>query len=139
MTFASSTHQHRPRSGEAPRDKRAGAQRGTKQMWIVRFALHRPYTFVVLSMLIALMGILTIERMPTDIFPEINIPVVAAIWTYNGLEPREMEGRITSQFERAATTTVSGIEHTESQTLSGVSVIKVFSSRGRRSTAPLLR
>ncbi len=63
--------------------------------------------------------------MPTDIYPEINIPAIAAVWSYNGLPPREMEGRIATQFERAATTTVSGIEHTESQTLSGVSVVKI--------------
>ena len=78
-------------------------------MWIVRLALRRPYTLVVLAMLILLLGIVEILRTPTDIYPEINIPVVAAVWSYNGLEPREMEGRITSQFERAATTTVSGI------------------------------
>jgi multidrug efflux pump subunit AcrB len=99
-------------------------------MWIVQLALRRPYTFVVLAMLIVLMGVIEILRTPTDIFPEINIPVVAAVWSYAGLEPREMEGRITSQFERAATTTVSGIEHTESQTLYGVSVIKVFLQPG---------
>jgi multidrug efflux pump subunit AcrB len=99
-------------------------------MWIVQLALRRPYTFVVLAMLIVLFGVLEILRMPTDIYPEINIPVVAAIWSYNGLPPREMEGRIATQFERAATTTVSGIEHIESQTLSGVSVIKVFLQPG---------
>ena len=65
-------------------------------MWIVRLALRRPYTFVVLAMLIVLMGVLTVQRMPTDMFPEINIPVVAAIWSYNGLPPQEMEGRITT-------------------------------------------
>src|SRR5882672_8197432 len=99
-------------------------------MWIVRLALRRPYTFVVLAMLIVLMGIVEILRMPTDIYPEINIPVVAAVWSYQGLEPREMEGRITSQFERATTTTVSKIEHIESQTLSGVAVVKVFLQPG---------
>jgi multidrug efflux pump subunit AcrB len=99
-------------------------------MWIVQLALRRPYTFVVLAMLIVLFGVLEILRMPTDIYPEINIPVVAAIWGYNGLPPREMEGRIATQFERAVTTTVSGIEHIESQTLSGVSVIKVFLQPG---------
>src|SRR5882672_7434924 len=99
-------------------------------MWIVRLALQRPYTFVVLAMLIVLMGIVEILRMPTDIYPEIDIPVVAAVWSYNGLQPREMEGRITTQFERATTTTVSGIEHIESQTLSGVAVVKVFLQPG---------
>ena len=99
-------------------------------MWIVELALRRPYTFVVLAMLILLMGIVEILRTPTDIYPDIDIPVVAAVWTYNGLEPTEMEGRITTQFERAVTTTVSGIEHTESQTLNGVSVVKVFLQPG---------
>jgi multidrug efflux pump subunit AcrB len=99
-------------------------------MWIVRLALRRPYTFVVLAMLILLMGALTLARMPTDIFPQIDIPVVAAVWTYTGLPPQEMEGRITSQFERAATTTVSGIEHIESQSLAGFAVIKIFLQPG---------
>ena len=94
-------------------------------MWIVRLALRRPYTFIVLAMLIVLMGVTTILRMPADMFPQIDIPVVAAIWGYTGLPPLEMEGRITSQFERAATTTVSGIEHIESQSLAGVSVVKI--------------
>ncbi|HWX09300.1 MAG TPA: efflux RND transporter permease subunit, partial [Gaiellaceae bacterium] len=95
-------------------------------MWIVELALRRPYTFVVLAMLIVLMGVVEVLGMPTDIYPEINIPVVAAVWSYNGLEPREMEGRITTPFERATTTTVGGIDHLESQTLAGVSVVKIF-------------
>jgi multidrug efflux pump subunit AcrB len=99
-------------------------------MWIVQLALRRPYTFVVLAMLIVLMGVVEILRTPTDIYPEINIPVVAAVWSYSGLEPREMEGRITAPFERAATTTVSGIDHIESQTLYGVSVTKIFLQPG---------
>src|SRR5438552_3051886 len=81
-------------------------------------------------MLIVLMGVMTILRMPTDMYPEINIPVVAAIWNYNGLPPTEMDGRITSIFERATTTTVSGIEHLESLTLGGTSVIKIFMQPG---------
>jgi multidrug efflux pump subunit AcrB len=84
-------------------------------MWIVKLALARPYTFVVLAMLIVLMGVVTILKMPTDIYPEINIPVVAAVWSYTGLEPRQMEGRITAPFERATTTLVGGIEHIESR------------------------
>src|SRR5258706_5042620 len=99
-------------------------------MWIVRLALRRPYTFVVLAMLIVLMGVLTVLRMPTDMYPEINIPVIAAIWNYNGLPPTEMEGRITSIFERATTTTVSGIEHIESLTLGGTAVVKIFMQPG---------
>jgi multidrug efflux pump subunit AcrB len=100
-------------------------------VWIVQLALRRPYTFVVLAMLIVLVGLVEIPRMPADIYPEINIPVVAAVWSYTGLAPREMEGRITSQFERAVMTIVSGIDHIESQTLSGVSVVKVFLQPGR--------
>ena len=88
-------------------------------MWIVHLALRRPYTFIVLAVLIVLFGVSTILRMPADMFPQIDIPVVAAIWQYPGLPPSEMEGRITSQFERALTTTVSGIEHIESQSLAG--------------------
>jgi multidrug efflux pump subunit AcrB len=82
-------------------------------------------------MLIVLAGVVEIPRMPADIYPEINIPVVAAVWSYTGLAPREMEGRITSQFERAVMTIVSGIDHIESQTISGVSVVKVFLQPGR--------
>src|SRR5712691_2035659 len=99
-------------------------------MWIVRLALRRPYTFIVLAMLIVLMGVTTVLRMPADMFPQINIPVVAAIWQFTGLPPTEMEGRIASQFERASTTTVSGIEHIESQTLAGVSVVKLYMQPG---------
>src|SRR3989442_13933482 len=99
-------------------------------MWIVRLGLRRPYAFVVLEMLIVLMGVMTILRMPTDMYPEINIPAVAAIWNYNGLPPTEMEGRITSIFERATTTTASGIEHLESLTPGGTSDVKTFMQPG---------
>jgi multidrug efflux pump subunit AcrB len=95
-------------------------------MWIVRLALNRPYTFVVLSLLLFLAGPVMLSRTPVDIFPEINIPVVSIIWTFTGLVPSEMETRITSIYERALTTTVSNVEHIESQSLNGVSVIKVF-------------
>jgi multidrug efflux pump subunit AcrB len=95
-------------------------------MWIVRLALARPYTFVVLSLLLFLAGPVMLMRTPVDIFPEINIPVVSIIWTYTGLVPSEMETRITSIYERALTTTVGDIEHIESTSLNGVSVIKVF-------------
>src|SRR3989442_167246 len=104
-------------------------------MWIVRLALRRPYTFVVLAVGIVLIGVLTISRIATDIYPQIDIPVVAAIWTYNGLPPQEMEGRITSMFERAVTTTVSGIEHLESQSLYVVAVVKVYLQPGTSVTA----
>jgi multidrug efflux pump subunit AcrB len=95
-------------------------------MWIVRIALKRPYTFVVMSMLIVILGVATILRMPTDIFPDIDIPVISVIWNYTGLLPEEMEKRIVTNYERALTTTVNDIEHVESQSLTGVAVVKVF-------------
>ncbi len=95
-------------------------------MWIVRLALHRPYTFVVMSALIVILGIGAIFVMPTDIFPNIDIPVVTVIWSYNGVSPDEMEKRITTISERAMTTTVNDIEHIESQSYNGVSVVRVF-------------
>jgi multidrug efflux pump subunit AcrB len=101
-------------------------------MWIVRLALRRPYTFVVMAMLIALAGIFSIFQMPTDILPEIDIPVIAIVWQYGGLPPDDMEQRFTGNFERALTTTVNGIEHIESQALSGVSVTKVFFHPGTK-------
>src|SRR5260370_723743 len=88
-------------------------------MWIVRLALRRPYTFVVMSILIVIMGTLAIFRTPTDIFPNINIPVVSIIWNYNGLVPEDMADRIVSITERALTTTVDNIQHIESQSLYG--------------------
>src|SRR5262252_4910802 len=101
-------------------------------MWIVRLALRRPYTFVVMALLIVILGVFTILRMPTDIFPDIDIPVISVVWNYGGLSPDEMEKRIVSNFERALTTTVSDIEHIESQTLSGVAVIKIFFQPGAK-------
>jgi multidrug efflux pump subunit AcrB len=95
-------------------------------MWIVRVALNRPYTFVVLALVILLVGPLAIVRTPKDIFPNINIPVVAVIWSYGGLASDELANRIVSSFERSATTTVNDIEHLESQTLRGISVVKIF-------------
>ena len=95
-------------------------------MWIVRLALRRPYTFVVMSILILIMGGLAIVRTPTDIFPTIDIPVVSIIWSYNGLVPQEMSDRVVSVTERALTTTVDNIEHIESQSLNGIAVVKVF-------------
>src|SRR3954470_9765391 len=101
-------------------------------MWLVRVALGRPYTFVVMAVLIVLLGVVTIRRMSTDILPEIDIPVVAVVWQYGGLPPEEMEKRVVSGYERFLTTTVNDIEHTESQTLTGVSVIKVFFHPGAK-------
>src|SRR5258708_21591800 len=99
-------------------------------MWIVRLALRRPYTFVVVALLIAVMGIVSIVTMQTDIFPGINIPVVSVIWSYGGLSPTEMQDRITTVVERAMTTTVANIEHIESQSLRGTSVIKIYFQPG---------
>ena len=99
-------------------------------MWIVRLALRRPYTFIVMSMLILILGVLSIYRTPVDIFPVVDIPVIAIIWNFNGLEPQEMEQRIVSNSERAYTTTVSDIEHMESQSYNGIAVIKIYFQPG---------
>src|SRR5438309_808728 len=95
-------------------------------MWIVRLALRRPYTFVVMAILILAMGVISILRTPTDVFPNVNIPVVSIIWNYNGLVPKEMSERIVSITERNLTTVVDNIEHVESQSLYGIAVVKVF-------------
>jgi multidrug efflux pump subunit AcrB len=95
-------------------------------MWIVRLALRRPYTFVILALLIAVLGVSAILTMPVDIFPSINIPVVTVIWSYSGLSPTEMQDRIVTVSERAFTSTVSGIEHIESVSLRGVAVTRLF-------------
>src|ERR1700681_2392593 len=95
-------------------------------MWIVRLALRRPYTFVVMAILILVMGVISILRTPTDIFPNINIPVVSVKSNYNGLVPQEMANRIISVTERNMTTVVDNIEHVESQSLYGIAVVKVF-------------
>ncbi|AOI92329.1 efflux RND transporter permease subunit [Burkholderia pseudomultivorans] len=95
-------------------------------MWIVRLALRRPYTFVVLALLIFIAGALAILRTPTDIFPNIDIPVVSIVWSYNGFSAEDMAKRITTNYERALTSDVDDIEHIESQSLNGVSVVKIF-------------
>jgi len=95
-------------------------------MWIVRLALRRPYTFVVFALLILILGVFSILSMPTDIFPNIDIPVVTVVWMYNGLSPEQIAQRIASPSERSMTTTVSDIEHIESQSLAGLTIIKVF-------------
>ncbi|HXW18109.1 MAG TPA: efflux RND transporter permease subunit, partial [Candidatus Acidoferrales bacterium] len=95
-------------------------------MWIVRLALNRPYTFVVASLLIIILGVVAILSTPTDVFPSINIPVVSVVWNYSGLSPQEMADRLTGNSERAATTTVNDIQHIESTSLNGISVIKLF-------------
>jgi CzcA family heavy metal efflux pump len=99
-------------------------------MWIVKLALRRPYTFIVCALVILLISPLVLTRTPTDIFPEINIPVVSIVWNYSGLSTIEMEHRIVSSFERSLTTTVDNIEHVESQTVNGRSIIKTYFQKG---------
>ena len=95
-------------------------------MWIVHLALRRPYTFVCVAILMLVFGVMTALRMPVDIFPTINIPVVSVIWNYGGLSPRDMEQRIVSQSERAYSATVNNVEHIESESLNGTALIKVY-------------
>ena len=95
-------------------------------MWIVRLALRRPYTFVVMAVLIAILGGTAIATMPVDIFPYIDIPIVSIVWQYNGLTPEEMESRIVTNFERALTANVVDIEHIESQSYQSISVVRVY-------------
>ena len=95
-------------------------------MWIVRVALDRPYTFIVLALLILIVSPVVIARTPTDIFPAINIPVIAVAWQYAGLNTEELEGRITTSYERVLTTTVDNIQRIESTTVNGQAIIKVY-------------
>ena len=95
-------------------------------MWIVRIALDRPYTFVVLALLIMILSSLAILDTPTDIFPNINIPVIAVVWTYTGLNAEEMEGRLTTAYERSLTTLVDNIQHIESTSYDGQALVKIF-------------
>jgi CzcA family heavy metal efflux pump len=99
-------------------------------MWIVKLALNRPYTFIVLALLILLLSPVVILRTPTDIFPNINIPVVSIGWTYTGLNPEELEGRLTTPYEKALSTLVDNVEHVESTTYNGASVVKVYLQPG---------
>ena len=94
-------------------------------MWIVKLALSRPYTFIVLALLILVLSPLIILRTPTDIFPNINIPVISVAWTYTGLNPEDVEARLTTPYEKVLTTLVDNIEHIESTTYNGSDVIKV--------------
>src|SRR5271163_5010610 len=107
-----------------------GSRKASRTVWIIKLALNRPYTFIILALLILILSPLMILRTPTDIFPNINIPVVAVAWQYTGLNPEEVEGRLTSPFEKAATTLVDNIEHIESTTYNGVSVVKLFLQPG---------
>ena len=99
-------------------------------MWIVQLALRRPYTFIVLALLLAIIGPLMVLRTPTDIFPNINIPVLSIVWSYNGFSADDMANRITTPYERALTSDVDNIEHVESQSVNGVAVIKVYFHAG---------
>jgi multidrug efflux pump subunit AcrB len=99
-------------------------------MWIVKVALNRPYTFIVLAILILIAAPVVIVRTPTDIFPNINIPVVSIAWQYTGLNPEELEGRLTTPYEKVLTTLVDNIEHTESTTIAGQVVVKVYLQQG---------
>src|ERR1700745_3614568 len=99
-------------------------------MWIVRVALDRPYTFIVLAVLILVLSPVMIFRTPTDIFPNIDIPVVAVGWQYPGMNPEELEGRLTSTYERLLTTVVDNIEHIESTTVNGQAIVKIYLQRG---------
>jgi len=99
-------------------------------MWIVRLALNRPYTFVVLAILILIAAPVLILRTPTDIFPNINIPVVSVAWQYTGLSPEEVEGRITGPYERSLTTLVDNIQHIESTSLNGEDIVKIYLQPG---------
>ena len=95
-------------------------------MWIVRLALRRPYTFVVMAVLIAILGVAAIVTMPVDIFPYIDIPIVSVLWQYNGLSPEEMEKRVVTNFERGLTSSVNDIEHIESQSYNSIAVVRIF-------------
>ena len=95
-------------------------------MWIVRLALNRPYTFIVLSLLILLLSPAVILRTPTDIFPNINIPVISVVWTYTGLNPEDIEARLTTPYEKILTTLVDNIQHIESTSYNGASVVKIY-------------
>src|ERR1700743_3884647 len=97
---------------------------------IVRLAFKRPYTFIVLAILIVLFGGLAAVETPTDIFPDIKIPVIAAVWTYGGLSPDDMSGRVIYYYERQLASNVNDIEHIESQSLPVVGVVKIFFQPG---------
>ncbi len=106
-------------------------------MWIVRLALRRPYTFVVMALAILLAGALSIVRMPADIFPDIDIPIVSVVWSYSGFTPEDMADMITTRAERGMTTTVNDIEHMESQSYAGLSVIRMYFHPGAKIEAAI--
>src|ERR1700677_1421803 len=99
-------------------------------MWIVQLALRKPHTFFVMGITIILFGMIAIFRMPVDIFPDIDIPIVSCIWTYQGMSPWEMENLVSMVTERALTSTINGIEHMESVSINSMSIIKVYLHQG---------
>ncbi len=99
-------------------------------MWIVRLALNRPYTFIVLALLILIMGPVVILSTPTDLFPNIDIPVVAVAWTYTGLNAEDVEARLTTPYEKVLTTLVDNIQHIESTSYNGEAIVKIFLQPG---------
>src|SRR5277367_1883073 len=99
-------------------------------LWIVRVALQRPYTFIVLALLILIVGPLAALNTPTDIFPNIRVPVIGVAWQYAGLSPDEMSGRIITPYERVLTTTVNDVEHIESTSLPGIGIVKIYFQPG---------
>ena len=116
---------HSPGAGAGPGPKAARHKHKTGPS-VVGLALRRPYTFIVMAMLILLATPFALMKMPTDIFPEIDIPVISIVWNYTGLPAQEMGQRITAVNERVLTTTVSDIEHIESTSLQSIAVVKVF-------------
>src|SRR5262245_42520077 len=99
-------------------------------MWIVRLALTKPHTFIVLAISIFLFGVVSLSQMPIDIFPTIDIPLVSCVWTYTGSCPKDVENLITTVSERSLASTVAGIERMESMSLNGMGVIKIFLHKG---------
>ena len=97
---------------------------------LIKIALGKPYTFAVMAILIVLGGSIAWLRSPTDIFPDIRMPVIAAVWTYNGLPPADMSGRVVYFYERQLTSTVNDIDHIESQSLNGVGIVKIYFQPG---------
>jgi multidrug efflux pump subunit AcrB len=111
-------------------DRPAGIVTPSTPMWIVKLALNRPYTFIILALLILMLAPATILHTPTDIFPNINIPVISVAWTYTGLNPEDLETRLTTPYEKVLTTLVDNIQHIESTTYNGTTVVKIFLQPG---------
>src|SRR5271168_4501070 len=99
-------------------------------MWIVKLALSRPHTFIVLAISILLFGLVSISQMAIDIFPTIDVPIVSCVWTYTGMSPRNIENLVTTVSERALASTVAGISRMESMSLNGMSIIKIYLHKG---------